>query len=971
MSDSDDTDILLLIPPDLFLVDSSDSELSTFEDHTVERSVVNDLISHVNELDNRISEIEKKDTSTINLNDSIGSLSSLRSSSLMNRDMNPASRQLGSDPSINISPSRRANRFHSLPPTPSSSSYRSYVPSVSTSRTWVPNNSSPSKAFSRSYKNLSSYNPENDGKPKANNLLSEVDLFLESLKRDSASSRANREKDLLAGTLPPSPQKKETADGVAHLQLDEVDRLLKEVEAEQKNIEARLSSHNAPEVRKIVRKPGETIGSIPDLGFGVRDQWKDVDNFLQRERNREPIERSREPVEEPIITSRNLYKLGDNIGSIPDRGLGVREAWATSTSPPKVSKPMLQSESYLNSGEAPMTRETASVLLSDSGPLPKQTPKVFASRRKLDLESHAKPGAPTDDVMERETATSLDSLPSSLDQAGAIRNRRAVPQSTVDGPQQTDSGLAPKPLLSLAELWSDGEGPDVKSTGDTKLLQKYEEERCRRQHCEQLVQALQTKLLESQQKLAVAVRVDSDKDAAISKLQGAWNSLADHWRSLEEQRHYLAKQLQDTKLSSESQLKQMHEKIERYETELSKALDLAHGYKEQSESAEHSHNLQMEQLATKAHELERRLASATQSQAEAEEREEALQRQINEDHIKLTQLQQAMDEATKALSSQEADVAVLAEEKQALQTRLKEEKSRLDMQQQSRDKMRSELEETKARERTLQSELKKCSEQLETMKTELHDFYQAQLERVVRDKLKEFQSQLDAAESTLQRELESRERSVAQLAARQLQHVTEKHKLEVSLLEQKHAEELRLMQLQLAKATRQIKDLESRLAAYEKRSSTLAERLHGVMENQWREALNIISSPNDKKVEPDGGTLKQSKPSLGHNEKMNDTAWMLVQQQQQQQSQSQCSSRSSIEDTPFSRDGQVTHRIATPVQQQPNQSDNTDELKRYIKLLLDRAPGSIDTLPDHEKVHTVGKASSSASSSSHLKPPWK
>jgi gas vesicle protein len=60
------------------------------------------------------------------------------------------------------------------------------------------------------------------------------------------------------------------------------------------------------------------------------------------------------------------------------------------------------------------------------------------------------------------------------------------------------------------------------------------------------------------------------------------------------------------------------------------------------------------------------------------------------------------------------------------------------------------------------------------MKTELHDFYQAQLERVVRDKLKEFQSQLDAAESTLQRELESRERSVAQLAARQLQHVTEK-----------------------------------------------------------------------------------------------------------------------------------------------------------------------------------------------------
>lgn len=76
--------------------------------------------------------------------------------------------------------------------------------------------------------------------------------------------------------------------------------------------------------------------------------------------------------------------------------------------------------------------------------------------------------------------------------------------------------------------------------------------------------------------------------------------------------------------------------------------------------------------------------------------------------------------------------------------------------------------------RNLQNELKKNSEQINSVKTELHDFYQAQLERVVRDKLKEFQGQLDAAESALQRELESRERSVAQLAARQLQHVTEK-----------------------------------------------------------------------------------------------------------------------------------------------------------------------------------------------------
>lgn len=78
-------------------------------------------------------------------------------------------------------------------------------------------------------------------------------------------------------------------------------------------------------------------------------------------------------------------------------------------------------------------------------------------------------------------------------------------------------------------------------------------------HCEQLVQALQTKLLESQQKLAVALQVDCEKDAAIAKLQGAWNSLVEHWRSVEDQRHSLSKQLQDHRVKSDQQMKQMHE----------------------------------------------------------------------------------------------------------------------------------------------------------------------------------------------------------------------------------------------------------------------------------------------------------------------------------------------------------------------------------------------------------------------------
>lgn len=428
MSDSDDTDILLLIPPDFFLIDSSDAESVGHGDNLAGRTVVNDLISHVNELEDRIAQIEKKDTSLSKLNDSTSSMYSSPSSNLLRREMNPSSRHLGSDSSLNSSPSRRVTRYNSLPPTPSSS-YRSFGPS---SRTWGRNYSSPSKVVPKPNRNFSDDGWENTDreKPKGNELLSEVDAFLDGLKRDSVSSRANKDNDLVTGALPPSPKKKDTADGVARLQLDEVDRLLKEVEAEQKNIEARLGTHDAPEVRKIVHKPGENVGSIPDLGFGVRDHWKDVDRFLEKERNQKPVdrflqnERHQLPIEEPVATSRKQYQLGENVGSIPDLGFGVREAWA---SPSRQSKPV---ESF---GEPIVEKivspQTATMLQSGNSPLPKQSPKVFASRRKLDLDPHAKQKEPIEDMAfhERDPAMSQDSFPSSVDHVAGRTRRSTLP----------------------------------------------------------------------------------------------------------------------------------------------------------------------------------------------------------------------------------------------------------------------------------------------------------------------------------------------------------------------------------------------------------------------------------------------------------------------------------------------------------------------------------------------------------------
>jgi len=60
-----------------------------------------------------------------------------------------------------------------------------------------------------------------------------------------------------------------------------------------------------------------------------------------------------------------------------------------------------------------------------------------------------------------------------------------------------------------------------------------------------------------------------------------------------------------------------------------------------------------------------------------------------------------------------------------------------------------------------------------------------------------------------------------------------RHQLEVQLLEEKHAEELKLYKLQLAQAVQQVSELEAR-------KSEMVEKLHSVMETQWQEAMHIF-----------------------------------------------------------------------------------------------------------------------------------
>jgi len=76
--------------------------------------------------------------------------------------------------------------------------------------------------------------------------------------------------------------------------------------------------------------------------------------------------------------------------------------------------------------------------------------------------------------------------------------------------------------------------------------------------------------------------------------------------------------------------------------------------------------------------------------------------------------------------------------------------------------------------KSIREEMKQLTAQSEKIKVELREYYQEQLEVVVRDKLREFQEQLDAAETSLHKELEQREHALTEVASQQVKQISEK-----------------------------------------------------------------------------------------------------------------------------------------------------------------------------------------------------
>ncbi|XP_043279919.1 major antigen isoform X2 [Venturia canescens] len=1001
MSDSDDTDVLLLIPPDLFTVASSDSDDDSRVGHARkyrETSVVSEILEHVQSLENRINVIESRDNSL--------------EVSLLNASLDSYSQAI-SHPNIEFSPTKISQPTHSLsrlsslqntPVKPlccsSSKSSPGCIPLSIVTNT--PRGNPPNR-FRRS-KLSDVTNPTNSSriwqkredlinlgtpvKQSFENIQNSPKLerhFMHSFVTDQERSKESSE-CLIHGK---SSSNQEAKKDIGEMELSEVDELLQEMEATEIELARRIDNSNARRCseeqegsRNFTDYSTVPCGKIlKETKFSAKSpmrrldfQFADVDfqrpftslNFPRDKVHADvslpedifPSEETKprftdfkvwdrsvgnfdhvknEPnnknTEKPI---KLIEEHDGNSEKVSDRGIIRRTVISSNTA----ENPTLE-----NSEPLDVQTQMPSIKSSSARSMPNMNNSMSVLYGNTDngkLHSNGFVHDGTNDTVDSglqgtRQSQNTDELQQTIREirmTGKQGMNSLSTRSIENCPRKTQR------LLALSDFWD----CDGTKSQEEMLRIKLEEEKFRREHCEHLIQELQKRLLEQQEKVAVAIRVDNEKNAAISQFQEAWSKLRQRWETLEKDHSELESTLKSLTEKHNSEVSAYQQQIKRGEGELSKALDLAAGYKEKSDSLVKeklellkAHADELENYKLLVQEAEQRYENLKEDYSKLVERnrqldeiDNNLQQELNKERLRNSEVRSEMGAIHKALDACEAELTILRQEKENLQLKIKEEVTRNGILEQGRAALLQAVSEAQNLEKAAKDEIKSLVDRQDQIRSELREIYQNQLDDVVKTKLKEFQGQLDAAEMAFQADLETRQRAIAECAARKIKGIIDKHQLEINLLEEKHLEEKRLSEIQLAQASQKAVMLEVQLNTQRAGKTQLAEQLHSVMQKQWQQALQIISenlSPlqrlNVERIS-EGKSLKRCHSACCNKEHRSVRSELRSASSQnlqtvnlRQEQDESLITLASNDETPLSR------------------KESKDDLRKYIKMILD------------------------------------
>lgn len=220
----------------------------------------------------------------------------------------------------------------------------------------------------------------------------------------------------------------------------------------------------------------------------------------------------------------------------------------------------------------------------------------------------------------------------------------------------------------------------------------------------------------------MAIRVDNEKNSVISQFHNAWSKLKERWRQLEEEHGNLQKTLDKVNGKHQLEISEFQAQVKRLEGEMSKALDLAAGYKEKSDSTikekldllkEHADELinyksLVEQAEARNDNVKSEYNRMCDKNHEFEETLRKVQQDLNKECLRNSEVRNEMAVIHKALDACEAELTILRQEKESLQLKLKEEVNRNSLLEQNKASLLATIEDVQKAEVKIVKKKKNC-----------------------------------------------------------------------------------------------------------------------------------------------------------------------------------------------------------------------------------------------------------------------
>jgi hypothetical protein len=286
----------------------------------------------------------------------------------------------------------------------------------------------------------------------------------------------------------------------------------------------------------------------------------------------------------------------------------------------------------------------------------------------------------------------------------------------------------------------------------------------------------------------------------------------------------------------------LKKKVVQLEQEVAETIGLIKRYETKNEMLElkienlTSTSKEMSDLSKKQiKELENRLSNSSKVEKELREEIQELKTKIKEEKESQYQEKQSKSQLDREVVNLKAQLKKAKEEKMKIYEQFDEDRQMLEVKQ--KKIFNSMMDDFSEKERKLIKEL-------DAQRVALKNYYQAQLETSLEEKVKEYQDQLNKFQQEIQMDAEERERSFNERSMSQLELIVQKNEEEVDLTRRKCREEVELYRVQLINANRTIDTLEMKLNEYQMRRVNIADNLHNIMETQWKKILDVLSCPS-------------------------------------------------------------------------------------------------------------------------------